>query len=659
MDKALCFKPTSIGTQAILSLVLVNMSSIPANFDWQVPQTFAKVFIIQPAYGLLRAGERTAIEFSFFPQAEKLYYCKIPCLYAACLEKAFVQENTHLIEGVTSNDVSRFLLIVNGAGILQTISITPQHLDYTTVVTGFPYKQTFVLFNPSVGSLRFLLEKNPGKLPVKDDSHHLVLDCERGILPGGLTKTISVTLHPLQVQSYDFVITCKTFLPPLALNFEDATFQKLSELGGHETRYDESEEAVESITSCSMSMEAIHPTLYIASGRTHGMSAAQLFRMGLLRHWNRELQEGKIVLRPNGRVVYQELFCLGAPVGDSPHDFLLNFEVREIGARSSIIYLALKTGTPLSVSWRFRLWNDIEIDSENWVMELDASEDEEKALLMRSLFQIEPRKGHLEPGEIAFVKLSYCHRIEGSHKFPAILEITDGRTVHIYLNGRTLANPIRILTYRPDTHFLKSMVVGDADPPLQTTELINRGQFELQYNLDMTPLIAMQKSNYGFRVLWCLNPQGVIPPMESVLILWLFQPLEAKTYSVEIPVHLKDGEGGILILRGSGRLPTDAQDLNSTDGEPPRHPGTSYNWPGTPAVLTSELLDYGTVNELSVNRKLIGVQNLLTENPVCDFPPFTVDYIKSFCMHCSWKPKTSLQCMCNQCANMSWFTTVQ
>ncbi len=357
--------------------------------------------------------------------------------------------------------------------------------------------------------------------------------------------------------------------------------------------------------------------------------------------------------------MYQELFCLGAPAGDSPHDFLLNFEVREIGARSSIIYLALKTGTPLSVSWRFRLWNDIEVDSENWVMELDASEDEEKALLMRSLFQIEPRKGHLEPGEIAFVKLSYCHRIEGSHKFPAILEITDGRTVHIYLNGRTVANPIRILTYRPDTHFLKSMVVGDADPPLQTTELINRGQFELQYNLDMTPLIAMQKSNYSFRVLWCLNPQGVIPPMESVLILWLFQPLEAKTYSVEIPVHLKDGEGGILILRGSGRLPTDAQDPNSTDGEPPRHPGTTYNWPGTPAVLTSELLDYGTVNELSVNHKLIGVQNLLTENPVCDFPPYTVDYIKSFCMHCSWKPKTSLQCMCNQCANMSWFTTVQ
>lgn len=614
MDQALCFKPTSIGTQAILNVILINVSAVAANFEWQMPEKQTKVFFIEPSHGLLKAGERRSIEFSFFPQKKKLYYCKVPCLYAACLEKAFVQDNTHLIEGVTSSDVNRFLLVVNGAGISQNITITPDHLKYGVVVTGFPYKQKFVLFNPSVGSLRFLVELVPGD--TDKDSYHLVFDCERGILPGGLTKTIMVTLHPLKAQVYKFTITCKTFLPPIGLNFQEATFQKIREMGGHETRYDESDAAVESMASCTLAMDAIHPTLFIASGRAHGVSAPQLFRTRLLRHWNGELKEGKILLRPNGRVVYQELFCLGAPVEDSPQDFPFSFGVRELGARSSVIYLVLKTGTSLSVSWKFRLWNDTDIDIENWVIEGEATEQEEKLLKMRSLFQIEPRKGHLEPGEHAFVKFTYCHHVEGIHNFPAILQVTDGRSIHIYLRGRTLPHPPRVLVYQPDTQFLKSMVVGEVNPPLQTTELINNCTVEMHYHLNMAPLVQMQKSNYGFRVLWCLNPTGVIPPMESVLVNWLFQPLESKTYTVEIPVHVENGEGGVLILEGKGRLPDKPHDPDSMDGGPPRQPGTTYQWPGVPSILSNELMEFGTMDELSVIRRLVSVQNLLPNTPV-------------------------------------------
>jgi hypothetical protein len=156
-DQAVCFKPTSIGTQAILNIWIVNSSAIPANFEWQIPDKYEKIFHIEPEYGFLQAGERRSIEFSFFPKRRKLYYCKVHCVYAAVLEKAFVEDNTLLIEGVTSSDLDEFLLVVNGAGISQSISITPEKLDYGTVVTGFPYKQTLMLFNPSVGNLRFLI----------------------------------------------------------------------------------------------------------------------------------------------------------------------------------------------------------------------------------------------------------------------------------------------------------------------------------------------------------------------------------------------------------------------------------------------------------------------------------------------------------------------
>lgn len=614
-DQAVCFKPTSIGTQAILNITIVNLGAIPANFEWQVPEKYAKIFYIRPEYGLLKAGEKRSIEFSFFPKRKKLYYCKVHCLYASVLEKAFVQDNTHLIEGVTSNDIDEFLLVVNGAGISQSISITPGKVEYGTVVTGFPYKETFTLFNPSVGNLRFLIEYGHG-LHVGHDSYHLVLDCKRGILPGGLTKTINVTLHPTKVQVYDFKITCKTFLPPIALSFEEATFQEMREKGGQEIRYDESDEAVESMASCTLAMNAIHPTLQIVCARAHGLSAPQFFCSRLVKKWNHNLKEGKIVLRPNGRVVYQELFCLGAAINDSLEDFPLDFGYRQLGSRSSVVWLVFKSGTVLPVSWRFRLWNDTDIDVENWVMEAPATDHENDLLLMRPYFEIEPREGKLEPGETTFVKFTYRADVEGRHDFPAILQVTDGRSVHFYLRGTTIEEKPKVLIYQPDTRFLKSVVVGDVNPPVQTTEIINNCGMEMKYELDIAPLVQMQKKNHGFQVLWCFNPSGVIPPMQSVLVHWLFQPLEAKTYSANIVVRVENGEGGLLKIEGRGRHPCELYDPASTDGNPPRLPGTPYKWPGVPAILSSDLMDFGVVEELSVTKKLVAIQNLLPKTPV-------------------------------------------
>lgn len=616
-DQAVCFKPTSIGTQAILNITIINPGAIPANFEWQLPEKFEDIFIITPDHGLLKAGERRSIEFSFAPKRRKLYYCKVHCLYAALLEKAFVQDNTHLIEGVTSNDIDEFLLVVNGAGISQSISITPGNVDFGTVLTGFPSKQTFTLFNPSVGAMRFLLEYDHGPR-VKHDSYHLVLDCKRGILPGGLTKTITVTLHPTRAQVYEFKITCKTFLPPIALSFEEATFQEMREKGGHETRYDESDEAVESMAYCSLAMEAIHPSVIIVSARAHGLSAPQFFRSKLVSKWNRETKEGKIVLRPNGRVVYQELFCLGAAIEDGPDDYALDFGYRELGTRSSVVWLAFQTGTVLPVSWRFRLWNDTDIDVENWVMEAPATEHENALLIMRPYFEIEPREGHVKPGETALVKFSYRSDVEGRHDFPAILQVTDGRSVHFYLRGTTVAEKPKVLLHQPDIQFLKSMVEGDMNPPVQTTELINNCGVEMKYELDVAPLVQMQQKNHGFRVLWCFNPSGVIPPMQSVLVHWLFQPLETKTYSAEIKVHVENGhvETSVLKIEGRGRHPCELYDPNSSDGNQPRLQGTPHQWPGLPFVLSSELVDFGVVEELSVTKRLVAVHNLLPNTPV-------------------------------------------
>ena len=74
------------------------------------------------------------------------------------------------------------------------------------------------------------------------------------------------------------------------------------------------------------------------------------------------------------------------------------------------------------------MWNDSDIDVENWVMEAPASDHEVQLLAIRSYFEIEPRTGHLEPGQTAFVHLSYTADVEGRH---VSLAFCKSRTVEL------------------------------------------------------------------------------------------------------------------------------------------------------------------------------------------------------------------------------------
>lgn len=72
------------------------------------------------------------------------------------------------------------------------------------------------------------------------------------------------------------------------------------------------------------------------------------------------------------------------------------------------------------VSWRFRFWNDVDIDVENWVVEVFFIDYESDFLVMCLNFRIDFWKGKLEFGEIMFVKFMYLVNIEGWYDFLVI-----------------------------------------------------------------------------------------------------------------------------------------------------------------------------------------------------------------------------------------------
>ena len=48
------------------------------------------------------------------------------------------------------------------------------------------------------------------------------------------------------------------------------------------------------------------------------------------------------------------------------------------------------------------------------------------------LFSIEPKKGHLEPGEMIRIKIVYKHLFTGQNKLPVLLKIAKGREIMVF-----------------------------------------------------------------------------------------------------------------------------------------------------------------------------------------------------------------------------------
>lgn len=68
----------------------------------------------------------------------------------------------------------------------------------------------------------------------------------------------------------------------------------------------------------------------------------------------------------------------------------------------------------------------------------------------------------------------------------------------------------------------------------------------------MNQLEQISLLNYGFWVLDCLTPEGVIPPNKSFGTQWVFNPLEAREYVFNIKIDLDGCEPAFITFIGSG-----------------------------------------------------------------------------------------------------------
>eukprot|EP00056_Hartaetosiga_gracilis_P013690 m.229353 g.229353 ORF g.229353 m.229353 type:complete len:669 (-) comp13883_c0_seq1:3634-5640(-) len=147
----------------------------------------------------------------------------------------------------------------------------------------------------------------------------------------------------------------------------------------------------------------------------------------------------------------------------------------------------------------------------------------------------------------------------GQHDVPVIFkQDLSNAVLKLRLVGQTLPKGTpHILTNTH--HTFKDAKLGLQFPPNQVLLLRNPSDVEAHFHFDEEMLRVFPQDSFGFEVLSCNNPKGVIPPGGVVSVSWSFQPIEAKTYVFPVALHVEDMEESPIMVTftGSGIDPRD------------------------------------------------------------------------------------------------------
>jgi hypothetical protein len=182
--------------------------------------------------------------------------------------------------------------------------------------------------------------------------------------------------------------------------------------------------------------------------------------------------------------------------------------------------------------------------------------------------------------------------------------------------------------------------------------LYNSGSISLDYSIDLSGLV-----DAPFPIFQCMTTTGRIMPGEIDSLEWVFRPLEARHYSVDVPITV-DGVTRVITFKGQGFrgvvrsrafiLQIDAR-KNAKILHHPSPPIKIIKAPDNPAQLSIERLNFGHVPLKATLCQILVLRNT-SETATLGFSWETPSFQSSVCSarikpeHGSLLPGKSLVC---------------
>ncbi|XP_074451787.1 cilia- and flagella-associated protein 65 isoform X3 [Larus michahellis] len=595
-DGNLYFKPVYIGTSSTRMYTIKNCTRLPMVFTWKIHQSDRKILSVSPTAGILQPYEAMAQAWTFTPDKETKY-----------LLQAMVFVRRKNPEAVSPEGV-RYALQIVGEGALGTIRAQKEHLDLGNILVGDLQSCSIVLLNDGICSLKYILSVEQlitrpcDPEEVCSDPLALELEHSRGTVAARSKAFVRITVRPARRLHYTWSIKYAICTP---------------------TATDLVSTKEEQQPLCCIIATGVYPTFCIAdacsAGSASGISKLHLWRLFSLDTLNEYLEQDPTPSELTYRVPTRHSTCLIPPVY-TPLLLDFNFGAAPIGSEPTLVMLLLVNKGVVPVEWAFLFPSDQKMDIEHWAEDAEFTPYELHQMRIQDnqLFSVSPKSGKLLPGQEESVQLSHRHDFIGTDHLPVLLKISYGHEILLNFSGMTVEQDQRYIHFASTKHHFAPVAIGTSQPPTQIYELYNGGSMPVMFEVQLDNIVRTQE-NFWHPVFLCLTPRGEIPPGTTGHIEWIFSPLEAKTYLVDVLIHVLGGESALITFQGEGYDPNTigATDTPSEILSPSVFPGsTQLNLPGQVATLSHHRICLGNIPDYTKATQLVFLNNILESKAV-------------------------------------------
>ncbi|GAB1285104.1 Cilia- and flagella-associated protein 65 [Apodemus speciosus] len=606
--KSIFFKPTWVGCSSTSNFTFHNPSRLPLQFEWRVSQQHQKMLAVQPSRGIIHPNENITLTWIFSPLEETKYLFRVGIWVweARQPQKTKPQATVHY----------RIRLV--GMGVTGCLSANPKELDFGNVLVNSQEVKPLVLLNDGNCTLyyRLVLEQHEPK-GLNTDPCALEFDHLEGTMPPHSQDTIYLTARPKIRSKYSWTISYRLLsqrVPP-----PDRMDSKTQEL-------------------CHISLAAVYPLLSVldicSMGSAEGITRKHLWHLFSLDALNSYLARDPTAKELTYKVPTRHSMSRTPPIF-TPLKLDFNFGAAPHNAPPSVVLLVLKNSGLVPLDWSFLFPSDQQLDLDLWTEQADLTNAELHQMRAEDncLFSINPKTGSLNPGQEQMVEFKYRHLFVGTDRLSVLFKVSHGREILLHFIGVTVRLEQKYVHFTSTIHQFIPVPIGDSLPPRQIYELYNGGSVPVIYEVQVSVLSKVQEKNFDHPIFCCLNPKGEIEPGTTARVLWVFSPIEAKTYTVEVPIHIIGWNSAVICFQGVGYDPYvmgDTAPFHSISSWDSSSISSRLMVPGQNVFLSQSHISLGNIPVQSKCSRLLFLNNISkNETIVFTWQPRPLDFGES------------------------------
>ena len=556
------FPPSFIGITTQKKLTLINRSPIKIKVEIKVEKNEDGEVVITPDEFEMESNLIMDIIVSFTPLKSVEFKTKIKFkverIYDEQKDLVGIYSPSSLLSDYKLEKNGRPYykeLNIIGKGSDGNLRIEPTMLEFGTVKVGFHKKLSFSIYNPTMTNFyitlepekkEYLDEKGENMEGLENINDIITFDFKEGLINSFCKKEVQVLFKPINRYLVKIKVNIYATEHQDIKDFKNFSKenakQDLINNGGKKSSFSK----IKSL-KCELTLTANgdYPLIRIADVRNNLVGTNNLWHLFDVDRANEELQK---------QLTDEEINYIGEDKADKKiKDFkdklkciTLNFgkhiKKKQNNNDTFNVYLTLRNDGGVPTEFYFKFPGEISIFREIWMDPVEPSSHDkfEYHILKDKIFELEPRKGRLEPNECCNIRLKYNYKEKGNHQLYVIFQVVNGKPLIFKFDALCFTERQGMLEIKRPLVDFSYVPIGYMDYIVCPLELYNVGGIKIRYKIDQKQIDDFNKKNDNFEIFKIEQLEGNIGPNDLKYIPIFFRPLTSKEYILNLDVCYAD-----------------------------------------------------------------------------------------------------------------------